>query len=210
MRRRLFPRSGRPPNRTLDVALRRDNYQVLLPPLLEAFVEAIFNCGRAAPDTARERNYTEAERGWEVALHLLRDLAAQNPAAYRPNVADTLNDLGILYIITRRLVDAEKAFSEALTIRRDLAAQNPVAYRPSVARTLTNLGKLYIITDGLADADKAYSEALTIYRDLEANNPVYASNIASLTRALAELRDKSSFSRRPNNPATPPSSWQKF
>ena len=210
MRRRLFPRSGRPPNRTLDVALRRDNYQVLLPPLLEAFVEAIFNCGRAAPDTARERNYTEAERGWEVALHLLRDLAAQNPAAYRPNVADTLNDLGVVYSNTGHLADAEKAFSEALTIRRDLAAQNPVAYRPSVARTLTNLGKLYIITDGLADADKAYSEALTIYRDLEANNPVYASNIASLTRALAELRDKSSFSRRPNNPATPPSSWQKF
>ena len=58
-----------------------------------------------------ERNYTEAERGWEVALHLLRDLAAQNPAAYRPNVAHTLKDLGILYINTRRLDDAEKAFS---------------------------------------------------------------------------------------------------
>src|SRR6516162_1340970 len=50
LRRRLLPRPRRPPNRTLTVALRRDNYQVLLPPLLDTFVEASFNCALAALD----------------------------------------------------------------------------------------------------------------------------------------------------------------
>ena len=53
LRRCLFPRSRRPPDRTLAVALRRDNHQVLLPPFLDVFVEALFNCGRADPDTVR-------------------------------------------------------------------------------------------------------------------------------------------------------------
>ena len=58
-------------------------------------------------------------------------------------------------------------------------------------------GILYRDTGRLADADKAYSEALTIYRDLLPNNPAYASRIASLTKALAKLRGKSSSSPRP-------------
>ena len=183
-----------------DVAMLRFNPDTALPHYEKAF--------RYRPDNplyadgyARaaytERNYAEAERGWIAALQLSRDLAAQNPAAYRPNVATTLNNLGILYSVTGRLAEADKAYSEALTIRRDLATQNPAAYRPNVANTLNNLGILYRDTGRLAEADKAYSEALTIYRDLEASNPTYASRITSLTRALAEIRRESSSSKRP-------------
>jgi hypothetical protein len=64
-----------------------------------------------------------------------------------------------------------------------------------VAETLNNLGVLYRNTGRLADAEKAFSEALTIYRDLSSSDPtmtIYADRIASLTKVLANLRDKSS------------------
>ena len=97
-------------------------------------------------------------------MTIYRELAAHDPAAYRPNVARTLNNLGILYRVTGRLAEADKAYNEALTIRRELAAHDPAAYRPVVANTLNNLGALYSGTGRLAEADKAYSEALTIRR----------------------------------------------
>jgi tetratricopeptide (TPR) repeat protein len=106
-----------------------------------------------------ERQYADAERSLIAALQLSRELAARDPGAYRPVVATTLNNLGILYRDTGRLADAEKAFSEALTIYRDLAAHDPGAYRPHVATTLNNLGVLYSDTGRLADAGKAFSEA---------------------------------------------------
>jgi tetratricopeptide (TPR) repeat protein len=44
-----------------------------------------------------ERQYANAERGWTIALQLSRDLAARDPGAYQPYVADALNGLGVLY-----------------------------------------------------------------------------------------------------------------
>ncbi len=111
----------------------------------------------------RERHYVDSERGLIAALQLYRDRAARDPGAYRPDVAATLNNLGILYSDTGRLADAEKAYTEALTINRELAGRDPGAYRPNVAGTLNNLGILYRDTGRLADAEKAYTEALAIH-----------------------------------------------
>src|SRR5262249_39260333 len=61
-----------------------------------------------------------------------RDLVARDPGAYRPYVAMTLVNLGILYSDARRLAKAEKAYGEALTIYRDLASTNS-AYTDQVA-----------------------------------------------------------------------------
>src|SRR3954451_1374459 len=68
---------------------------------------------------------SKAEKAYSEALAIYRELAARDPGAYRPNVAITLNVLGILYNDTGRLAEAEKVFSEALTIYRDLEASNP-------------------------------------------------------------------------------------
>ena len=76
-----------------------------------------------------------------------RELAAQNPAAYRPDLAATLNNLGALYADAHRFADAEAALKEAAGIRRELAAQNPAAYRPDLTATLNNLGALYCAFD---------------------------------------------------------------
>ena len=58
-------------------------------------------------------------------------------------VAETLNNLAILYSDTQRHVEAEKAYQEALELRRKLARANPAAYEPDMATTLNNLAILY-------------------------------------------------------------------
>ncbi len=83
--------------------------------------------GRSLRETHR---FADAEAAFKEAADIGRELAAQNPAAYRLELADTLNNLGLLYRDTRRFADAEAALEEAADIRRELAAQNPSAYRP--------------------------------------------------------------------------------
>ena len=103
----------------------------------------------------QQRDYPKAELVLQELLRQRRELAAQNPAAYRPDLARTLNNLGDLYDDTHRFADAEAAFKEAAGIERELAAQNPAAYRPDLATTLNNLGNLYDDTHRFADAEAA-------------------------------------------------------
>jgi tetratricopeptide (TPR) repeat protein len=93
-----------------------------------------------------ERQYAEAERGWTAALQLYRDLAARDPGAYRPNVATTLNNLGILYSDTGRLPEAEKAYTEALTIYRDLVPTNPTIYSGKIEALTKLLATLKVLS----------------------------------------------------------------
>src|SRR5271165_3893844 len=95
----------------------------------------------------KQRDYPKAESVLQELLRHRRELAAQNPAAYRPDLAATLNNLGALYADTHRFADAEAALKEAAGIRRELAAQNPAAYRPDLTATLNNLGALYCAFD---------------------------------------------------------------
>jgi tetratricopeptide (TPR) repeat protein len=139
----------------------------------------------------------DADKAYSEALTIYRDLAVHGLRAYQAGLAATLSTLGNVYAITGRLADADKAYNEAVTIYRDLAVHAVGTYQAGLAATLSALGNVHATTGRLADAEKAYSEALTIYRDLEASNPAYASNIASLTRALAELRGKLSSSSPP-------------
>jgi tetratricopeptide (TPR) repeat protein len=84
-----------------------------------------------------------------------RELAAKNPAAYWPNLAGTLGELGLLYRETQRFADAEPVLKEAAGIERELAAQNLAANRPVLAMTLNNLGFLYREPQRFADAEAA-------------------------------------------------------
>jgi tetratricopeptide (TPR) repeat protein len=88
-----------------------------------------------------------------------RELVAQNPATYWPELAATLNNLGKLYRDMRRFAEAEAAYKEAVAIQRELAAQKPSSYRPHLAGTPNNLGVLYRRTPRFDDAQAAYREA---------------------------------------------------
>src|ERR1700730_9925220 len=111
-----------------EVAMLRFDAGAALPHYEKAFRYRPDN-PRYADDYARaanrERRYAEAEKGWDAALQSYRGLAARDPGAYRPDVADMLNYLGNLYRDTGRLGEAENAYSEALAIRRDLPHATP-------------------------------------------------------------------------------------
>ncbi|MFC2270001.1 MAG: tetratricopeptide repeat protein, partial [Porphyromonas endodontalis] len=108
---------------------------------------------------------------YEEALQIRRELAQQNPEAYLPKVAASLNNLGVLLHNTNDLKKAQDYQDEALQIRRELAQQNPRAYLPDVATSLNNLTTLYLRLEKKEDAEKAYQGAHDIYQKLASRHP---------------------------------------
>ena len=72
------------------------------------------------------------KKAYNEALAIYRDLAARDPDAYRPNVAITLHNLGLLYIDMQRQAEARGMLEEALNIYRDLMSSNPTMYAARV------------------------------------------------------------------------------
>ncbi len=133
-------------------------------------------------------NASDAKASLDEALGIYRELAAAHPAAYRPNVAGTLNNLGNVLDGLGERDAARKAYEEALAIYLELAAAHPAAYRPDVAMTLNNLG---IVLGALGERDaarKAYEEALAIYRELAAERPkAYGANFVTVLRNYVKV-----------------------
>ena len=125
-----------------------------------------------APALLYQRDFPKAELVLQQLLKQLRSSAMQDPAANRPDLAWTLDNLGVLYGNTRRFADAEAAYKEAAAILRELAAQDPATYRHDLAGTLNNLGNVYDNTHHSPDAEAAYNEAADIDRKLAAQSPV--------------------------------------
>jgi tetratricopeptide (TPR) repeat protein len=96
----------------------------------------------------------EAEKAYQEALSIRRQLAQANPEAYHPDVAMTLNNLALLYSGTQRMGEAEKALTEALTLRIELARKNPAAHVRELVVGILNLGleKLKLPPPGPAEA----------------------------------------------------------
>jgi tetratricopeptide (TPR) repeat protein len=86
------------------------------------------------------QNQTEETR--REALKTYRELAEKEPETYQPDVAATLNDLGIFDSDQNRIEKARKEFEEALKTYRELAHKEPDIYLRCVAITLNNLGIL--------------------------------------------------------------------
>ena len=75
----------------------------------------------AAPMLNSDQNRMEETRKeHEEALKTYRELAEKEPDTYLPEVAQTLNDLGIVDSVQNRAEEARKAFAEALKIYREL------------------------------------------------------------------------------------------
>ena len=134
-----------------------------------------------------QRDYPKAELVLQELLRQLRTSATQAPA-YWPDLAQTLNDLGVVYWDMHRFAEAEVAYKEAADIRRDLAAQNPTAYRPDLAVTLSSLGNLYKDAHRFADAEVALKEADDIRHELATQNPAaYGPDLAQTLNSLGNL-----------------------
>ena len=128
----------------------------------------------------------------EEAVAIRRDLAAANPARYRPDLAASLSNLGVRFSELGRPADALPVTEEAVAIRRDLAAANPALYRSDLARSLSNLGVSFSELGRPADALPAEQEAVAIRRDLAAANPAryrpdLADSLSNLAIRFSEL-----------------------
>ena len=173
-----------------------------LPHLRKAFALAADNTdygiqlGKALQE---QHDYLGAEPVYRELVSHLRALARDNPAAYRPNLATSLNNLGLLYADTQRFKEAEAAHAEAVDIRRTLARDNPAAYRPDLANSLNNLGGLYFRTQRLKEAETPFAEAVSLQRALYQTYPAaHGPNLKVFLSNLAELYAKQN---RPNDQA---------
>ena len=136
-------------------------------------------------------DFEKARRHYEEALQI----AIQNPELYKPDVAASLNNLGVLLRDTNDLKQAKDHYEEALQILRELAKQDPEEYLPNAATTLNNLGVLLSNTNDLMQAKDYYEEALWIRRELAKKNPeAYLPDVAASLNNLGNLlRDTNDF-----------------
>ena len=94
--------------------------------------------------------FADAEPAYKEAADIRRELAAQNQA-FRPDLAETLYNLGYLYDHTGRSAETEAAYRRPPKFSTS-CAQSPVAYGP-ISQTLTNLANFYSARQRLADAE---------------------------------------------------------
>ena len=87
----------------------------------------------------RAGQWEEALEVGREAVTIRRQLAQDNPAAYLPDLATSLNNLASSSARSGQREEALEMAREAVTIRRQLAQDNPAAYLPDLAASLDNL-----------------------------------------------------------------------
>jgi len=132
--------------------------------------------------------WDEAKATFEEVLQRRRSLAQADPDAYLPDVAMTLNNLGILLADLGEREAARQHFDEALGLYRQLAGRYPDAYLPDVATTLNNLGALLANLGEREAARHHYQEALSLCRQLASRYPnAYLPNVGGTLNNLGLL-----------------------
>ncbi|MBE2260362.1 MAG: tetratricopeptide repeat protein [Rhodobacteraceae bacterium] len=133
------------------------------------------------------------------AVEIRRELAANSPDTFRPDLASSLNNLAAFLSELGELQGALAPAREAVTIYRELAANTLDAHRPDLATSLNNLA---IHLSELGDRQGALTparEAVNLYRELVAHNPnVFRPGLAmslnTLVNCLSEPGDRQSAS----------------
>ncbi|MEU8263211.1 tetratricopeptide repeat protein [Micromonospora sp. NPDC048999] len=124
--------------------------------------------------------WEEALTAAEEAASLYRRLAAVNPAAYLPDLASSLNNLGIQLSEVGHREEALPLAEEAAAICRRLAEVNPAAHLPNLAGSLNNLGEWLSKVGRREEALAPAEEAVAIRRRLAEVNPAaYLPDLAS-------------------------------
>jgi len=127
-----------------------------------------------------EEHLNKAEDLYTSAIEIFTQLADHNPAAYLPDKAQALNNLGSLYQNNptwRKYPKFERwnkgidCYNRALEIRRKLAENNPDAFFSALAQTLSSRAALYAQAQKWPLAEPDYNEALKIRDGLAKNNP---------------------------------------
>ena len=135
---------------------------------------------------ANTGRHDEALKAAREATNLFRVLDGQNPAAYTPRLAGSLNNLASSQAENGQLHEALKTAQEATNLYRTLAEHNPAAYTPDLARSLNNLAIRQADNSQLHEALKTAQEATNLYRTLAKHNPAaYTPELATSLNNLA-------------------------
>jgi hypothetical protein len=102
---------------------------------------------------SEERRPAEALPPAEEAVAMYRELAAASPDQYRPDLANSLSNLGSRLFRLDRRAEALPVAEEAVAMCRELAAASSDQYYPGLSSALILLVDLY---DGPGQHDRVF------------------------------------------------------
>ena len=98
------------------------------------------------------------------ALAIRERLAQSNPQAYEPYLADSYNNLAVLYSDTQRFSDSEAMHNQALAIRERLAQSNPQIYETQLMESYYWLGRTLLLEEKIHEAQEPFQRSLHLAR----------------------------------------------
>ena len=120
--------------------------------------------------------YARAEPWYEGCLNTTRDRLGND----HPDVAASLNNLGLLYSSQGRYSEAESLYLQALSLWRQGLGEE----HPDVATCLNNLAEIYRFQGRYSEAEPLYLQALELRRQVLGKDHPY---VAQILNNLAEL-----------------------
>jgi tetratricopeptide (TPR) repeat protein len=131
------------------------------------------------------------------AVAIFRELAADDPDRYRPELANALHDLAVRLSELDRDADALGAAQAAVTIRRALTAADPSRHLLDLAHSQTSLGARLFDLSRSAEAVIVIEEAVSSFRELATDEP--DRNLFRLAHSLDHLGAAYSAVDRPSD-----------
>ncbi|MFF1655262.1 tetratricopeptide repeat protein [Streptomyces sp. NPDC058255] len=121
----------------------------------------------------------------DVLVSTYRQLASEDPAAFAPDLARSLSNLGLMLSDLGRRAEALTAAEQSVEIYHRLVHEDPDAYEPDLANAMSGLDIHLSKMGRLQDALAAAEESLEIRQRLARSNPVaYEPDLA---QALSNL-----------------------
>lgn len=128
---------------------------------------------------------------YERTLVIFRQLVKTDPQTYEYNVAQTLNNIALIYSYSQRYEESETMLKEALEIYKRLAGTAPQTYETNIASILNNLSIIYLNTLRIEESETVCKEALETYKHLAQNDPqAFEPYVAAALNNLANLYSK--------------------
>ena len=172
--------------KSLEIAQRLEHWYALEPDTSAVRRAKLYNL--IGLDHSAQNDFLTAKKAYQEVLKIYRDLAGKDSDVYQLNLANSCNNLAILFFDIGSFKEAEKLYREALKIHRDLAEKSSDAYLPYLANSCNNLADLLCNTGSFKEAEELCREALKICSDLaEKNSDAYLPYLARSCNNLAYL-----------------------
>lgn len=136
------------------------------------------------------KKFDKAKTNYLKAMALNKKLAAENSEKL-VEVAETDNNLALLFYDTNNLDSAQFYTNLALDIQTKLAEKDTFAIFPRIAITYNNLGKIHLKAGKLEAASQVFNKAFAITHDLAQRNTYFLSNEISSLLVLSDFYIKS-------------------